>query len=223
MELLSPWGIIMKLNVSGLLDALAQLGALNQAMIDMSRATEGKADAHLDSKHRLMTIQNARFLESASNDLGLPLTEKSARLLAEHLEGIEQDADGGFHIGGFNQKHFANLYNDVSGRIRDEFDLMIAHVIHQNDVASYDDAAEIFGDEAIRKFPSLDYDFEEAGKCLALGRSTAAVFHSIRCLEAMLRSTAKCLGIPDPIKGADKNWSKMLQKIEAQIDALIGL
>src|SRR4051795_7608402 len=60
--------------------------------------------------------------------------------------------------------------------------------------------------------PSLEYEISETGKCLALGRSTASVFHSIRCLEASIRALARCLRLPDPTTGAERNWNIVLYR-----------
>lgn len=68
-------------------------------------------------------------------------------------------------------------------------------------------------------FPSAVFEVDEAGKCHALGRSTACVFHLMRAMEIAVRSVAKCLGIPDPTTGNDKNWGAMLSKIKAEITA----
>jgi hypothetical protein len=58
-----------------------------------------------------------------------------------------------------------------------------------------------FGENVSIKFPSLIYEINEGTKCLALGRSTASAFHSIRCLEGGIRAISRCLKIPDPTKG----------------------
>lgn len=77
----------------------------------------------------------------------------------------------------------------------------------------------LFGDEVGRQFPGLCCEIKEAGKCLALERSTASAFHSIRCLEAAVRAISRCLGIPDPTRQSDRSWFKMLAAIDAQIKA----
>lgn len=46
------------------------------------------------------------------------------------------------------------------------------------------------------KFVPANQDIEEAGKCLALSRGTATVFHLMRVMEAGLKALAKPLGIP---------------------------
>ena len=48
-----------------------------------------------------------------------------------------------------------------------------------------------FGNDVAQKFSSITYDVDEAGKCLALQRSTAAAFHAIRCLEAGIRALSR--------------------------------
>src|SRR5271168_5169670 len=81
--------------------------------------------------------------------------------------------------------------------------------------AKYYSAEEcLFGAEVAAKFPCVIYDIEEAGKCLALDRSTASAFHSIRCLEAGIRALSRCLTIPDPTRAADRSWFKSLKAVE---------
>lgn len=76
----------------------------------------------------------------------------------------------------------------------------------------------LFGEEVAEGFKSLTYEIDEIGKCLALGRSTAAAFHMLRCLEAAMRAISRCLSIPDPIKGSDRSWARALDKINGEIE-----
>ncbi len=62
--------------------------------------------------------------------------------------------------------------------------------------ASYYTAAQLFGGLVSDVFPDAITDIEEAGKCLALGRATAAVFHLMRIMEVGLREFAVLLGVP---------------------------
>lgn len=57
------------------------------------------------------------------------------------------------------------------------------------------------------------FELEEAGKCMGLGRPTAAVFHLMRLLEVGIRAMAQCLGIPDPIKPSERNWAIILKNM----------
>jgi len=87
---------------------------------------------------------------------------------------------------------------------------MISH-----DVGNY---SPLFGPQAFEKFSDVTYDIEEAGNCIATERTTAAVFHLMRVLEVALRAIGVALGIPDPVKEADRNWAAMLRNIRNKID-----
>jgi hypothetical protein len=54
---------------------------------------------------------------------------------------------------------------------------------------------------AIERFPSIVDDVEEASKCLALSRYTAAVFHSVQIIEAGLIELGGFLKVSDPQSG----------------------
>jgi HEPN domain-containing protein len=85
-------------------------------------------------------------------------------------------------------------------------------------MALYEPTDQLFGSDVATKFSSLTYDIAEAGKCLALERSTASVFHSVRCLEAGIRALSRCLGIPDPTHGSERTWGRLLETLKAAID-----
>lgn len=61
------------------------------------------------------------------------------------------------------------------------------------------------------RFPSASYDIAEAGKCIALGRWTAVVMHSMRVLDVGLTALARQYGLE-----ADRNWNQTLNQIEAK-------
>ena len=90
---------------------------------------------------------------------------------------------------------FENL-DRITERIEDEMDGILFFFVQQDRVKYYETAEKLFGEEVIKSFPSTMVDIEEAGKCLAVGRGTACVFHLCRVLELGLRATAKRLGIP---------------------------
>lgn len=76
------------------------------------------------------------------------------------------------------------------------------------------DANALWGEQVSLQFPSLQDEIREAGKCLALARYTASAFHSLRCLEGAIVAMSRCLGIADPTKGHERNWTTMLGKID---------
>lgn len=71
-------------------------------------------------------------------------------------------------------------------------------------------------------FSESTYEIDEASKCIALNRTTAAVFHLMRIMELGIKAISRCLGIPDPSKPTEKNWGLMLNKIKTAIDLKNG-
>jgi hypothetical protein len=102
-------------------------------------------------------------------------------------------------------------------RLRDEVETVFLLHLPEQERRMYE-VTEPFGAEVAVNFPSVSYDVEEAGKCLALDRSTASAFHSVRCLEAGIGALSRCLHIPDPTKGAQRSWFKLLEAIKNETD-----
>jgi hypothetical protein len=85
-------------------------------------------------------------------------------------------------------------------------------------VPFYDPSAPLFGSDVAHAFPSVAYEIEQAGKCYACDLTTASAFHSIRVMEAGIRAMTRCLNIPDPTTGKDRNWSNVSASIKAEMD-----
>jgi hypothetical protein len=89
----------------------------------------------------------------------------------------------------------------------------------------YLDTQALYGPVVWKKFPRARRDITEAGNCLALGSSTAAVFHAMRVAEHGLRALAKKLGAKtkhtgavQPIEYAD--WDTVITAIKNRIASL---
>lgn len=111
--------------------------------------------------------------------------------------------------------------DDIESRFADYLTEVRMFVLYQQESSLFEPAdvlIEIDGFAAA--FPSAAFEVEEAAKCVALGRYTAAVFHAMRMLEVGIRSLAKRLNIPDPTKPAEKNWGVILKCIKEKIDEL---
>jgi hypothetical protein len=71
-----------------------------------------------------------------------------------------------------------------------------------------------FGQAVFDNFPSANSDALNAGRCLALGQSTASVFHLMRVMEVGLRALSKALDIPYA-----PSWESHLKQIKKQIES----
>lgn len=153
-------------------------------------------------------------------DCGLLVTAGPAEKLCEEFKYATQEPG---NTGAWIMEHAVCLRihracGDVVACLRSETSITTAMLLPAESIRWYSPKAPLFGGQVDTNFPSLVYEIEEAGKCLALGRSTAAAFHAIRSLEAGITAISRCLAIPDPTKGADRNWGAMLKKIQSEVD-----
>jgi hypothetical protein len=115
-------------------------------------------------------------------------------------------------------KNLDDAIKSFDERVRDEMSLVSLFVIEGGSSSYYSPETPHFGKDVADKFPSVVVEVDEAGKCLALDRGTASAFHSIRCLEAGIRAISRCLNIPDPTRGAERSWFKLLKAIKDEMD-----
>lgn len=110
---------------------------------------------------------------------------------------------------------FTILIEEAERRLYDELSLRKVFSLDPQNADLFESAG--FGSEVATKFPSAAYDIDEAGKCLALGRSTACVFHLMRVVETAVRAMHKCLGINTELTGNNKNWGSIANGIRDNI------
>jgi hypothetical protein len=112
---------------------------------------------------------------------------------------------------------FQFLMSHTYRTINDELSLAMLFSVKPEHAKFYDPPTSLFGQEVANKFPSTLNEIDEAGKCFALSRYTACVFHLMRILEIGIESVRKSLGIPDPVKDADRNWGAILRKLNDEL------
>ena len=105
-----------------------------------------------------------------------------------------------------------DLAIELRGRLFDEMEETLLLSI-DSAKAPYYTQEKPFGEQVSQSFPSTVFDTEEAAKCLALNRSTAAVFHLMRVLEAGLNALADDLGV----SFNRTNWQTIIDRIEKEI------
>jgi hypothetical protein len=109
----------------------------------------------------------------------------------------------------------------VTVAARDQFEARTVLVVPASKADFYDPAKEplLFGEEVWRKFKRKGrFEIAEAGKCLALSRSTACVFHLMRSVEVVLEAIAICLQLPPPRNKYDKTWGAVLGRYQDELD-----
>ncbi|MDQ3696728.1 MAG: hypothetical protein M3373_01695 [Gemmatimonadota bacterium] len=100
---------------------------------------------------------------------------------------------------------------DLAQRISDELAHRRFFYVNNQLAPFYEEPLAKWGDVA-DKFPSALLDAEEAGKCFALGRNTACVFHLMRVMEVALRALGASLNDPTLDPKANPTWDRILKR-----------
>ena len=104
-----------------------------------------------------------------------------------------QDPDQGIPLRGEVRVFIENYLNEVLNSLRREAQARKFFVVAAEHQRFYAPSGTLFGLEVDIQFENIRFDLTEAGKCIALERSTAAVYHLVRCLEAGIREIARSL------------------------------
>jgi hypothetical protein len=136
--------------------------------------------------------------------LGAKLTQMSCMRLIDRLREHPISSQSG---------QIATSVENISLRLHDELLMAKVLVIETEKQRYYDPRDPLFGRDVANKFISALFELDESGKCLALGRPTASVFHLMRIMEIGIRAMARCLQIPDPVRPAERNWGHILGEI----------
>jgi hypothetical protein len=144
--------------------------------------------------------------------LGARVTLMALEALAGIVRGVEEGEP-------VIKDTLLGYLNDIDARFFHELTLTKVLVLEARDQRYYAPSEPLFGSVVAAGFPThVAFEIDEAGKCLALGRPTAAVFHLMRTTEAGVRAIAACLGIPDPVKTAARNWGAVLKTVKEELD-----
>ena len=109
------------------------------------------------------------------------------------------------------------LSREVGRRMHDEMGTQFWLHLESDEVSSYRGASELFGAEVIGKLPNASSDIGEAGKCFALSRYTACVFHVMRVMEHAVQQLGSKLGVtmPDTLV-----WQVILDQVNKSIKGM---
>lgn len=163
-------------------------------------------------------VANADEFRDLCLELGFSVTHGAAIRVCEDVRRATSKL-AHWHFDSSAVLHCDTALNQMWGCLRNESANMAALMLHGDAIAYFEPKTPLFGNDVSAKFPSIAYDISESGKCLALGRSTASAFHSVRCLEAGFAAIWRCVGVPDPLSGFERNWSNRLRKVSEQLEA----
>ncbi len=169
-------------------------GWFETAHIELTKI--GGGHAVFGAKEFLQLRNAVAEIEEIASGLSLVATNVAATRTRQAMDNVGRPPPGATitvtrDAAGTMFRHLA----DIASRVRDDCAACIYFQISPSSAKMFDLGAEPFGREVFLKFPSTQEDIEEAGKCLALHRNTASVFHLMRAMEVALRVIALKLGI----------------------------
>jgi hypothetical protein len=126
-----------------------------------------------------------------------------------------------------NHMTAVSMLDNLAHIIYDQLEMTLFFHVDGNKADFYREPWKAFGLEDFdrlskltKDFASLSQDIEESGKCLALRRNTAAVFHLMRVMESGLHIIADKLielGLNPPLPEHNPTWESILKVIDGEI------
>lgn len=175
-----------------------RVGELVDLQSFVSSAATNFGGAPQQSPIRFQPDQMALFKAKLSlyvvllESLDLPVSIKAAKVAIECLERVRAGPD--LLLEGQNRADFIGSIGKLADIVGDEMEVKLFLAIPAHRSAYFDQSSPLFGDEVSVAFPAAVEDISEAGKCFALGRNTAAVFHVMRAMEVAVQVIGGKLG-----------------------------
>jgi len=204
---------MLRLEIGRFVEALETItvdrGYYERAFEGLSR--NGNGHISISSGELRKLYDAVKDIHCISLSMNLFNTAKSANRTMQFLSQHKSfDGDDWSLIS--NSDHCRNIFQhlmDMLSRVRDECQDQLYIQIPPESAALYQPAQPLFGEEVERVFPMAIDDIAEAGKCLAIGQGTAAVFHLMRVMEAGLKGLANELGVPYA-----PSWESYISQLE---------
>ncbi len=198
-----------RIDVHHLLASLTYLAGAHKHIALMRRQAIETRSLGLWELERFAEMREcARRLGVIAETLAMPAGRASSARLQQKLDSVAP-----FH-GALTPDRLALVADEIAiliSAFQDELEARLLLAFPPSS-ARYFASEPLFGEAVEDVFPAISYDVAEAGKCLALGRSTAAVMHLMRVLEAGLEALANHVAVP-----TGENWNTVLNAIEGKL------
>lgn len=110
-----------------------------------------------------------------------------------------------------------SLLNELLNRVRDQLEETYCLLLSGEEARRFETPIDDKWRPVVDRFPSTADDVEEAAKCLAVGRHTAAVFHLMRVVEVGLRALGRSLNDSTLDPASNPNWERILTKCDSEL------
>jgi hypothetical protein len=174
--------------------------------------------------HYAKLITAVSDVERISREAKLASTQQAAARTKQFLEQGGRPPDGRRAVVSFQSEGCGNAFRhlmDITSRIRDDCHARLYFQMAHEDAELMRDDVAHFGAEVEKIFGPASEDIAEAAACLALGRTTACVFHLMRAMEGAVLAMAKRLRAKRLNRnGQMKAWGALLSEIDKKIAAM---
>jgi hypothetical protein len=152
------------------------------------------------------TVNIIQALIADLEGLDLPMSIISAKRLIEKVREFAVNHDA-----------VKAKLDELRLRITDELAAVECFSMSKQDAEFWLQNEPLFGADVASKFPNAVEDIAESGKCLAVSRFTASVFHLMRVMEHLLQELGTAFGITLP---QEKNWQPLLDECTAKVKGM---
>lgn len=170
---------------------------------------------NLDTEFRPNMNRALDNIIAISTRIGMPVTAHLARLAKVAFAATSQ---GSIPIKGPAMTVSMSTMKDVVSSLYNESSQQTAVVIDPARRFLFTQDAPLFGDAVSLKFAKVSGDIAEAGKCLALERPTACVFHLMRVVEYAVQRLGKKLHVQIDVE--KEAWYQITLHINKAVDDL---
>jgi hypothetical protein len=140
--------------------------------------------------------------------VGLNFTQIAAQRILNAMDSMDDSRK--------KASEFIGMIDLLEERFNDEIHNLKFFLVKPDRLFYYENT-EHAGEQFKTGFPRGNVELIEAGNCFALDRYTACVVHLMRSLEVALAVLHRSLDIPEPEKGAEKSWGRILSRILKKI------
>jgi hypothetical protein len=166
-----------------------------------------KPKASLNEKHCTSLNNSIIKLARSCEFLDLPVSKEACDDIVKVLSKREPMP---------TNAEIQTLFTELNKRIEAELKAHTYLCISRDETPFYRDPLNEWS-ETVTAFPSTRYDIEEASKCVALTRNTAAVFHLNKVIGAGLTALGKSLNEPTLDACHHLTWDNVLRRCAAEL------
>ncbi|WP_439542840.1 hypothetical protein [Hyphomicrobium sp.] len=215
-RLVSLRDLIMHLiNAGHLVRATSWVSNINT----MTANLPSPASVHFSLADLAQLKGHLKAIQECGDELGLRGISVDVKAVLAVLDRATTDNEGATYSA-LDTEWLQSTLGNLCNRIPTDLEERNALIVPGHKVDLYDQSTPLFGGDVDLKFKRRGrHEIAEAGKCLALERPTACVFHLMRLVEIGLESIRTSLGLPRPTKGQHKAWGAALDVIKTEIEA----